>query len=119
MPKKKVKTKVKPIQVQQQPSEPANLRIFIAEAQQVDLMRRHPGWEILERDLEKYRGDIGARLAYLNPETLEYDEARIMYLASDKLLKMVEDYATNKRRALEFLEKLDNPSDNIILDVDN
>lgn len=100
-------------------SEPDDLHIYIGEAQQVELMTHSEGWLIIERDLNDYREKIGSRLAYINPESEKYDEARIQYIASDKLIKMVEDYAENKRRAMELLERLENPQSIIPLDVDN
>lgn len=99
--------------------EPADLRAYVAEAQFVDLMTRTEGWAIIRDDLEQYKTTIGEKLAYLNSKTPEYDDARILYIASDKLLKMVEDYAENKKRAVEYLKRIDNPQDNIIADVDN
>ncbi|KYK26433.1 hypothetical protein AYK26_07505 [Euryarchaeota archaeon SM23-78] len=115
---KRKKKVLKPVP-QPKPSEPEDLRVYVAEAEQVDLMTRTEGWNIIQRDIEDYRDKIGSRLAYLNPKTLEYEEARINYLAADKLLKMIEDYAENKKRAIELLEKIDNPQENIVLDVDN
>lgn len=99
-------------------TEPDDLREYVAEAEQVDLMARHPGWDILRRDFDIYRNEIGSKIAYLNPKSLEFEEARILYIAIDKLIKSVEDYRENKRRAIELLEKIDNPKENIILDVD-
>lgn len=100
-------------------TEPEELREYVAESELVDLLTRTEGWGILQRDLEGYRQTIGARIAYLNPKTIEFEEARILYISCDKLLKMIEDYAENRKRALELLEKIDNPKENIILDVDN
>lgn len=100
-------------------TEPEELREYVAEAELVDLLTRTEGWGILQRDFEDYRQKIGARLPYLNSKTIEFEEIRILYIACDKLLKMVEDYAENKKRALELLEKIDNPKENIVLDVDN
>jgi len=114
---KTVKEKVKPINP---PSgEMDGLRFYVAEAEKVELMSFTPGWVILERDLTTYKEQISEKLAYLDPDTKEYKDARILYIASDKILKIVNDYAENRRRALELLHKIDNTQDNIVLDVDN
>lgn len=96
-----------------------SLREYAAEAEQVDLLKTQPGWRILERDLSQYLDEIGSKLPYLNTKSKEFAEARMLYLASDKLLKIVLDYAENRKRAIELLDKLDNPRENIVLDVDN
>jgi len=96
-----------------------SLREYTLEAEQVELLRQHNGWLILERDLEQYKAEIGEKLPYLNPKSPEFQEARILFIASDKALKMVEDYIENRRRALELLNKIENPKENIVLDVDN
>ena len=72
-------------------NEPDDLRVFIAEAEQVDLLTRQQGWEIISRDISEYRESIGCRLAYINPKTKEYEDARILYIASDKLIKLISD----------------------------
>lgn len=92
---------------------------FSLEAEQVDLMTQHRGWQILQRDLEEYRKRIGDTLPYLETDTKEYKEARIMYIATDRLLKLVEDYQVNRKKAVEFIDKLDNLKENIVYDVDN
>ena len=96
-----------------------SLREYALEAEQVELMTRHNGWVILEQDLNFYKNGIGEKLPYLDPKSKDFTEARILYIAADKLLKMVIDYAENKKRALELLERIDNPKQNIVLDVDN
>lgn len=96
-----------------------SLREYTLEAEQVDLLKTQPGWQILQRDLDQYLNEIGSKLPYLNTKSKEYSEARVLYIASDKLLKMVLDYEENRKRALELLEKLDNTKENIVLDVDN
>ena len=95
------------------------IRRFTAEAEQVDLMTRHPGWEIIRRDVDDYRQKIAAKIPYLNPRGAIYEDTRILYLASDKLLGIIEDYAANRKKAIELLDKIDNPQENIVLDVDN
>jgi hypothetical protein len=99
--------------------EPKDLRAFIAEAELVSLMTRTPGWEVLERDVSEYIKKLGERIPYLNPKSDECLSARLLYIASDKLLKIVTDYANNRAEALAFLDKLDNTKENIVLDVDN
>jgi hypothetical protein len=96
-----------------------SLREFALEAEQVGLLQKYRGWEILERDLGQYKNEIGSKLPYLDPKSKEFTESRILYIAADKLMKMFEDYAENRKRALELLERIDNPKEHIILDVDN
>jgi hypothetical protein len=96
-----------------------NLMVFSAEAEQVGLMTRHPGWSIIKRDLETYRQKMGEAIPYLSPGTEDFNKSRLLYIASDKLLGMVEDYDQNRKRALELIEKLENQKENIVLDVDN
>ena len=122
--KKKVNLKkrvpVKAIEVVEAPQDEMHeLRFYVAEAEKVDLMKVTPGWEILERDLNEYKKQIGEKLAYLNPASVEYYDAKTLYIASDKILKIVNDYADNRKRAVELLYRLDNKQDNIVLDVDN
>jgi len=116
MPKRKRK---KQEASKQTDNKPESLRAYIAEAEQVDLMTRHLGWEILARDILGYKDKLGATLAYMNPASKEFDDARVLYIASDKLLALVEDYKSNKEKAIELLEKIENPETNIVLDVDN
>jgi len=96
-----------------------SLREYILEAEQVDLLKRNSGWLIIERDFNQYKDEISSKLAYLDPKSAEFREARILYISADKLLKMFDDYAENRKRALELLNRIDNPKENIILDVDN
>lgn len=99
--------------------EQGELREYIAEAELVEMLKANPGWEVISRDFKEYKEQIGSKIAYLNPNSKEFEEARILYIASDKSLKIVEDYIENKKRAMELLFKLDNQQDNIVLDVDN
>jgi hypothetical protein len=92
---------------------------YAREAELVSLMTTTPGWEILERDINEYRSQIGEKIAYLMPKTKEYFEAVTLFIASDKLLKMISDYSENRKRALELIDRLENTDSNIILDVDN
>jgi uncharacterized protein with PIN domain len=100
-------------------SEVEDLREYTLEAEQVELLRQHNGWLIMERDFEQYKKEIGCRLPYLNTKSKEFQEARILFIASDKALKMVEDYIDNRKQALELLHKIENPDKTIVLDVDN
>ena len=99
--------------------EQEQLKQFSLEAEQVALMTNHQGWQILQRDLDDYKKRISETLPYISPKNKEYTEARIMYIASDRLLKMIEDYQVNRKRALEFIDKLDNLKENIVCDIDN
>jgi len=109
---------VKPEQVETN-NEVDSLRDYILEAEQVDLLKRQNGWNIIERDFKQYKDEISSKLAYLDPKSKEFSEARILYISADKLLKMFDDYAENRKRAIELLNRIDNPRENIILDVDN
>ena len=77
------------------------------------------GWAVIERDVLRYREGIMQKLAYTNPRRLEYEEARILVIAVDKLLALVNDYETNRENAIDMLNKLENPDTMITLDVDN
>jgi hypothetical protein len=101
-----------------QENEVDSLREYAAEAELVELLKTSPGWQIIEENLKQYRQSIGEKIAYLQPYTKEFNEARILYIASDKVLKIVDDYIENRKRAMELLRKLDNPNENITLDVD-
>jgi len=110
--------------VKQNPVSPTNneadsLREYVLEAEQVELLKKYNGWAILERDLNQYRDEIGCKIAYLDPRSKVFTDARIQYIAADKLLKMMDDYAENRKRALELLDRIDNQKENIVLDVDN
>ena len=96
-----------------------SLRDFVLEAEQVELRKNYNGWTILERDIKQYKSEQYTKLAYLNPKSKEFYEAKVLYLAGVKLLELVNDYAENRKRALELLERIDNTKENIVLDVDN
>jgi len=100
-------------------NEADSLREYSLEAEQVELLKNYNGWAILERDLKSYKDGISSKIAYLDPKSSEFAEARVLFIAADKVLKMVDDYANNRKRALELLERIDNTRENIILDVDN
>ena len=95
------------------------MREFVREASEVKQMTAMAGWGILERDIKLYRERLVAKLAYVSPERPEFYEARLIFLAADKLLSMVNDYEFNRDKMIELLNKLDNPGLEITLDVDN
>jgi len=111
------KTSVK--QVENSNNEIDSIREFTAEAELVDLLIKQPGWAIIERDLCSYREGIGSKIAYLDPGSIEYKESRILFIGADKALSLFRDYEENKKRAVELLKKIENPQENIALDVDN
>ena len=96
-----------------------SLREYSLEADLVGQLQKHQGWGIIERDLNQYKNEISANIAYLNTKSKEFQEARILYIAADKLLSLFRDYDQNRKRALELLDRIDNTQENIILDVDN
>ena len=76
-------------------------------------------WAILKRDLLGYREDIVANLAYADPSKPVHREARILFIAIDKIFALVSDYSENKIGAIKMLEDLQNPTTIIPMDVDN
>jgi hypothetical protein len=114
-----VARKILPKEIENSNNEPDSIREFAAEAELVAQLIKQPGWAIIERDLCAYREQIGKDIAYLDPTTKEFKEARILYIASDKILSLFRDYEENHKRAIELLKKLDNPQEDIALDVDN
>lgn len=98
---------------------PNDLEAFVREASEVKQLTEHAGWAILERDLTLYRKEISRKLAYLNPKRPEFNEARLLYLAADKIIGMVNDYQENRDIAIELLEKMANPDLAVAMDVDN
>jgi len=96
-----------------------DLEGFIKEASEVKNLTDQKGWHILERDLMDYKTRIGQQIAYLNPKSPQFEEARVLYIASDKLLTMVSDYEENRAKAIELLTKLENPNLTVAMDVDN
>ncbi len=102
-----------------QENEVDSLREYAAEAEQVEMLKNHPGWLTVEADLQEYKKSIGEKLAYVQPFSKEYNEARILFIAADKVLKIVDDYVENRKRALDLLKKIDDPKGNITLDMDN
>ena len=110
---------MEPIEERKTNNELDSIREFASEADLVNQLQKHPGWGIIERDLCSYKEEIGSRIAYLDPDSKEFKESRILFVGADKALSLFRDYEENKKRALELLERIDNPQENIILDVDN
>ena len=98
---------------------PEDLQAFIKEADQVKNMSQSEGWRILERDLTNYRNSIVNRLAYTDPSRPEHKEARILFIAIDKIFSMMEDYLENRDNAIHLLQRLENPNISVTMDVDN
>jgi len=96
-----------------------DLRAFITEADFVEQMTASQGWEIIKRDFGNYRNQKADEIPYLNKNTLKFEDAVLEFRAIDKLFKLIEDYSVNKKQCIEQLKKLNNPKDNVILDVDN
>ena len=103
----------------QETPKPSDLQDFLIEANQVKSLANHGGWQILERDLNLYQNEIAKRIAYLNPKRPEAYEARVMFLAADKLLTMVNDYEENRTAAIAMLNKIENPDLVVPFDIDN
>ena len=102
-----------------QQASPNDLEEFIREASEVKNLTQNLGWAILERDLNLYRDGIAKKLAYLNPQRPEFNEARVLFLAVDKLFDMVEDYQANRDEAIALLNKIENPDLAVVMDIDN
>ncbi len=119
MPRKTGSSRKPKLVIKQKAPSPEDLEEFIREADEVQGLTSTKGWSILERDLRQLRDGITEKLAYLNPKRPEFYEARLLYIATDKLFALVEDYAANKNIALELLTKLQNPDLAVTLDVDN
>ena len=115
--------KVKPeLQLREAPTEqssPRELEEYIQEANEVQQLTSMRGWHILKRDLLGYREGLMSKLAYMNVSRPEFDELRRLFIASDKLISMVEDYRVNREMAEKYLKVLNNPEVAIALDVDN
>jgi len=117
MPRRK---KIKPkLQIKSVNKTPQDLEEFIREAGEVRMMTTTPGWAILQRDLLNYRNTLVSRLAYIDPSRIEHKEMRILFIAIDKLLSLVNDYQENRDIAIELLNKLENPELAVTMDVDN
>jgi len=82
-------------------------------------MRQQKGWSIIERDLIQFRNGIIPKLAYLDTRRSEYLEAKTLYIGIDKVLNLINDYESNKVKALETLEKISHPDLVVPFYVDN
>ena len=116
-----VRKKVSPVQkavVRDLPRNSDDLEGFIREASEVKALTATPGWAILERDLLRYKEEIFNKLAYLSPLRPEFEESRALFIATDKLLSIVNDYEYNRDKAIELLNKLQNPELAVVMDID-
>ena len=116
--RKKIGSSKKQSPVLKESKSPKELEDFIREADEVRNLTTQTGWGILERDINQYRTEISNKLAYLDPKSKEYYESKILFIASDKLLSLVNDYQENRDKAIELMTKLENPSLAITMDVD-
>lgn len=98
---------------------PADLEEYIREADEVKVLTTMKGWGIIARDLTEYRDGLVNKLAYIDPKRPEHEEARILFIAVDKLFAIVNDYQENRDKAIELLNKLSNPELAVSLDIDN
>ena len=73
----------------------------------------------MERDLSALRESVVPKLAYLHSKRPEHYEARIVYAGVDTFLALIDDYQVNRDKAIELLNKLQNPDLAITMDVDN
>lgn len=117
MPKQK-KTKQR-LQVRSRPEpKPEDLEEFVREADEVKTLTQQAGWGILERDLRELKNGLAEKIAYADPTRPECREARVLFIAIDKLFALVNDYQENRDKAIELLNKLNNPDLTVMLDVD-
>ena len=124
MPKRKKSKRVKkppvrPVVNKKVIGEAPDLEAFIVEANEVRGITNTPGWAILERDFTNYRNTIMSKIAYLDPSKPEQREACILFIAIDKLLSLVNDYQTNRDKAIALINKLENKDLTITMDIDN
>lgn len=120
MPRKKTQSKEAKQRLLPRGNEQTDdLHTFINEADQVQFMTEQLGWDIIVRDFTNYKKQKSEEIPYLNKDSKEFNEAVIDYRAVDKLFRLIDDYRTNRQKAIEALEKLDNPDKYINLDVDN
>jgi len=98
---------------------PDDINEFLAEAEAVSLMTRTDGYQILKRDLDRFRNDISTRLPYLEADTKEYKESRNLYIGIDKFLTLIDDYAKNRDEAIKLVARMENPKTEVALDIDN
>ena len=100
-------------------SAPQDLEEFILEANEVKALTASPGWGIVERDLARLQAGIVPKLAYLDDAKPEVKEAKRLYIGIDKVLALINDYEANRDKAIEMLEKLENPDLAVAMDIDN
>jgi hypothetical protein len=100
-------------------AKPDDLKDFVQEANEVYLLTQQTGWRIITRDLLEYRNGLTNRLAYIDPSKPEHKEARILFIAVDKIFTLINDYKENREKAVELLQKLENPDLATVMDIDN
>ncbi len=98
---------------------PNELEDFIREANEVKALTQQGGWHILTRDLISLKDGLAKRLAYVSPKRPEHEEARIQFIAIDKLFALIDDYENNRNESIKLLDKLQNPDLAITMDIDN
>lgn len=118
MPSKKRISKKPRLQLKETDQDPKQLEDFIREASEVRALTQTGGWGVLARDLENFQAGIARKLAYLSPKREEYYEARILFIAVDKIFSLVNDYEHNRNEAITLLNKLENPDMAITMDYD-
>lgn len=116
--RKKNKPKAKQV-LQVKQDSPEDLEAFIREASEVKQLTQHPGWGIIARDLTLYRNGLMDKIVYIDPSKPESREARVLFIAVDKIFALINDYQENRDRAIELLNKLENPDLAVTMDVDN
>ena len=97
---------------------PSDLQEYVVEANEVKALTGHAGWGIISRDLIEYRNGLMQRLAYVDPSRVEHKEARILFIAVDKIFSLINDYKENREQAIELLNKMENPDLATIMDID-
>jgi hypothetical protein len=117
MPRKTGTSKKQKLVIKQSRS-PKELEDFIREADEVRLITTQAGWHIIERDITEYRNSLINKLAYTDPTKPEFREAVILFVASDKLLALINDYQENRDKAIELMNKLENPNLAVAMDID-
>lgn len=95
-----------------------DLEKYLADAYEVEHMSRSAGWSILERDAKTNLSNLSKVWLTLDPNSKEYNECRILGLASLQLLETVNNYAAQRKKAEELWLRLTFPEDSIALDMD-
>lgn len=91
----------------------------VSDAQLVNQMKGHPGWEVLKRDIEYNLEQYRKAWIYLKEGTEESHKLKILALACYQMLEMVEHYDSTYRRELETLLKKLSEEEAIPMDMDN